>query len=302
MDERRLSMFRTVAQLKNFSRAAEVLHISQPTVSQQIQGLEEHYGVKLLDRTSKVVELTAAGRELYARVGPLLEQFAETRRAVLQAAEAVSGPLMVGASLTIGEYVLPQTLSLFTREHPAVELSLRVENTEQICNLILSGALDLALVEGRVEHPDLLQEPFLEDELVFIAPGDHPWRERSALGARDLRTERWLLREKGSGTRHVLEEHLGAVGLSLGQMRIASELASTEAIKGAVEAGMGVAALSEWTVRKELRLGTLIARGPLSHPMRRIFQAVFPRRKTLVPAAVALLRLLAQARPSVPAG
>ncbi len=300
MDERRLTIFRTVADLRNFSRAAEVLHLSQPTVSQQIQGLEEQLGAKLLDRTSKAVELTAAGRELFARVGPLLEQFAETRRAVMQAVGTVSGPLTVGASLTIGEYVLPQVLSVFAREYPRVELKLQIANTEQICNKVAAGSLDVGLVEGRVESPELHQERFLEDEVLFVAPAGHPWSDRRSLGPTDLRSERWILRELGSGTRQVLEEHLAAVGIDLQDIKIASELASTEAIKGAVEAGMGVSALSEWTVRKELRLGTLVARGPQSHPMKRAFHAVYPRRRTLVPAAAALLRLLQWAKPSVP--
>lgn len=292
MDERRLQIFRTVAELRNFSRAAEALHLSQPTVSQQIQALEEYFGVKLLDRSSKAVDLTPAGRELYARAGALREQFAETRRAVLQAAAAVSGPLTVGASLTIGEYVLPQVLAGFTRAYPQVELRLQIANTEQVCQLVLNGSIDVGLVEGEVVSPDLAQEPFLDDELLFVAPADHPWREMAALEPRDLLAERWIMREQGSGTRQVLAAHLQAVGIEWERLQVVSELASTEAIKGAVEAGMGVAALSAWTVRKELRLGSLLARPALRHPMRRAFQVVYPRRKTLIPAAAALLRLL----------
>jgi LysR family transcriptional regulator, transcriptional activator of the cysJI operon len=289
MDERRLQIFKAVADLRNFSRAAEVLHLSQPTVSQQIQGLEEYYGTKLFDRTSKSVELTAAGRALYASLLPMLQQFAEVRRAVMRSTGAVSGPLTVGASLTIGEYVLPQVLAAYLREYPGVEASVQINNTEQIVALMLSGALDIGLLEGPVQAPEMVEEVFLEDELVLVAPGGHPWRERAAITLEDLQAERLVMRERGSGTRHALEERLQAAGVRLADLQVAAELAGTEAIKGAVEAGLGVAALSRWTVRKELRLGTLLARRIPSLPIRRTFRAVYPRGRTLVPTAAALL-------------
>lgn len=292
MDERRLQMFRAVADLRNFSRAAEVLHISQPTLSQQIQGLEQYFGARLFDRTSKSVELTPAGRALYAHVGTLLQQFAEMKRAVVQAAGVVSGPLTIGASLTIGQYVLPRALAAFRRSYPSVEVRLQIHNTERVANQVLEGALDMGLVEGPVFSPDLIQESFLEDELVVIAPRSHPWREKSTISAQDLKAEWLVLREQGSGTRYVMEEHLQAAGIRPEELRVATELAGTEAIKGAVEAGMGVAVISHWTVRKELRLGTLIARRIRKLPIKRTFRAVYPRGRTLVPAASALLQLL----------
>lgn len=290
MDERKLQVFCTVAELRNFSRAAQVMHLAQPTVSQLIQGLEEYYGVRLLDRDSKHVELTAAGRELYAHATSLLREFAEVRRAVLQAAGAVEGLLTVGASQTVGEYILPRALSQFLREHPRVEVRLQIQNTEQVVNLLTNGGLDLGLVEGRVDGEDLTKVPFLVDELYLIAPTNHPWRELTRVPPLDLLKERFLLREKGSGTRQVLEEHLQAGGVRLGDLRVVSELTSTVAIKGAVEAGMGVSALSLWAIQNELRLGTLIARPLENLPIRRTLRVIYPRSKTLLPAAAALMK------------
>ena len=281
-----------MAEHRNFSRAAALLHLAQPTVSQQIQALEEEYGTRLLDRTSKSVALTAAGRALYAQAGAVLRQCAELRRAVLQAAGSVSGPLTLGASQTIGEYILPRLIAAFQADHPGVTVRLQIHNTEQIESLVQAGQLDLALVEGPLESQELLQAAFLEDHLVVIAPPDHPWRDRSSISLADLRGERLVMREAGSGTRRVMEAALQAAGLNPEELHVVTELAGMEAIKGAVEAGMGVACVSHWAIRKELRLGTLLARSIRGVPMQRGLRAVYPAGRTLLPAASALLRLL----------
>lgn len=295
MDERRLQVFRAVAELRNFSRAAEVLHMSQPAVSQQIQALEEHYGVRLLDRTSKAVQLTAAGRALYAQIIPLLQQFAEVQRAVVRAAGSLSGPLTVGASLTIGQYVLPQVLAAFERQHPEVRVRLHIQNTEVVAFRVRDSELDMGFVEGPVTGSDLHEEPFLDDELVLIAPANHHWRERRTIAPSELYSERLIVRERGSGTREVMENGLRAAGINVADLTIATELGGTEAIKGAVEAGMGVAIISQWTLRKELRLGTLLARRLRKHPIKRTFRVIYPHGHTLVPAAAALLDFLRSA-------
>lgn len=292
MDERRLRIFQCVAELCNFSRAAEVLHLSQPSVSQQIQGLEEYFGVRLFDRTSKTVQLTAAGRTLYAQVEPLLQQHAEVRRAVAGAAGVVSGRLVVGASLTIGEYVLPRAIQPFVLHYPDVDLHVQIENTEQIAHLVSSGALDLGLVEGPVTAGDLVQEAFLEDELIPIAPAGHPWQEKASISLADFLTEPLILREKGSGTRRVMEEALAAAGVNLDRLAVRMELAGTEAIKEAVEIGLGVSVISRWTIRKELRLGSLVAKEITDLPIKRRFWFLYPRGRSLLPAASALMEQL----------
>ena len=292
MDERRLQIFRAVAEERNFTRAADRLHMAQPTVSQQIQALEEYLGERLFDRTSKSVTLTPAGQALYGQAGALLRQMAEVRRAVAEAAGNVGGNLTVGASLTIGEYVLPQVLAAFVREFPAVRVQLQIENTEAVVHQVLAGAVDLGLVEGPVPAADLMEEPFLADELVFIAPSAHPWRLKPSITLADLQGEPLILREAGSGTRRVLEEHLQAAGVAPDRFRRVIEMAGTEAIKGAVEAGMGVACISRWTIQKELRLGTLLARTISGLPVERTFRAISLRGRSLIPSAAALMRRL----------
>ncbi len=292
MDQRRLQIFWAVAEQRNFSRAAELLHMAQPTVSQQVQGLEEFFGVRLFDRTSKSVALTAAGRALYAHVGPLLQQLAEIKRSVIQAAGVVGGTLTLGASMTIGQYVLPRVIAAFANEYPSVEVRLQIQNTEQVAHRVAVGALDLGLVEGPVSGADLIQETFLEDDLVFIAPANHRWHSKATIALADLKEEPLILREKGSGTRQVMEEHLTSAGIRLEEFRIVTEMAGTETIKGAVEAGMGVAPISRWTIQKELRLGSLLFRTVRRLPMRRTFRAIYPRGRTLVPSAAAFVQKL----------
>lgn len=292
MDERRLMIFRAVAEQRNFTRAAESLHLSQPTVSQQVQALEEEMSVRLFDRTSKSVDLTPAGHALYARTGALLQQFAELKRAVLEAAGAVSGTLVLGASLTIGEYLLPRAIALFGQEYPLVEVKLHIQNTEQIVHRLMEGSFDLGLVEGPLDVPELVQETFLEDELLVIAPVNHPWREKPLITPADLKAERLILREPGSGTRQYMEEYLRAAGIKPGDLQATTVLSGMESIKGAVEAGMGISVLSEWTIRKELRLGTLLARRLGNLPMKRSLRVVRPSGHSLIPAAKAFLRVL----------
>jgi DNA-binding transcriptional LysR family regulator len=292
VDERRLQIFKTVAELNSFSRAAEMLHLAQPTVSQQVQALEEQVGARLLDRTNKSVSLTPAGRVMYAHALDLLRGFAEARRACVEAAGVIAGPLSIGASLTIGQYVLPRAVTALLQHHPGIQLNLAIHNTEQIAHLMLSGRLDIGLVEGPVDSSDLVEETLLEDELVWIAPTRHPWRQKDEITLDDLKAEPVLLREKGSGTRRVMEAHLREAGLPPEELDVVAEMDGIETIKGAVECGLGVAAVSRWTIRKELRLGTLLARTVRRVPMQRTFRAISPRGRTLLPAAAALLDVL----------
>lgn len=232
---------------------------------------------------------------LYAHVGPLFQQLAEVKRSVVQAAGVVNGTLTLGASMTIGQYVLPRVIAKFARDYPSVEIRLQINNTEEIANHVVMGDLDVGLVEGPVPASELIQETFLEDELVIIAPSNHVWRNKVTISLADLKEEPLILREKGSGTRQVMEECLLAAGVRLEELRVVTQLAGPETIKGAVESGMGVAAISRWTIQKELRLGTLLFRTIRKLPMKRSFRAVYPRGRTLVPSASALLRTLRSA-------
>jgi DNA-binding transcriptional LysR family regulator len=250
-----LRIFAAVAELGSFSRAATTLYISQPAVSKAVAELERQLGIALIDRSSRAVRLTEAGALLcsYAQQLFATERAAEKALAQLQGLEA--GSLAVGASSTIGIYLLLPLIGEFHRRYPQLRLFLDIGNTQQIVERLRSSPLDIAFVEGPVEVPDLLIEPWREDTLVVIAPPDHPLAHGGPVALEWLLEDPFVLRELGSGTREVIEATLRARGRLL---RVEMELGSTEAIKRAVRAGLGLAIVSVVTIEIELAIGHLV--------------------------------------------
>lgn len=252
----RLRVFREVAARQSFRRAAEVLYITQPAVTQQIKALEEELQQRLFDRSGGRVRLTSAGT--------LLLGFAERSGALLHGAEEavaalegrVQGTLTVAASTTVAQYLLPRLLATFARQHPEVALQLESANTEQVVARVAEGGAMLGLIEGPAHRPDLLVEPWVRDELVLVVPAGHPWAGRE-IAPFELRSAPLLLREQGSGSRAVVEAALATVSLPVDTLRIAMELGSTEALLACVEAGLGVGFASRFALRRQRRLGTL---------------------------------------------
>lgn len=294
MDERRLEVFRAVARELSFTRAALSLHLSQSAVSQQVAALELELGGPLLERSRRRVQLTAAGAALLARVDAVLAGFAETRRAVAAARGAVEGDLRVSSSRTVGTYLLPPALALLGRRHPALRLRVSIENSERVIGTLLAGGADIGYVEDEVTHPRVIMEPLFDDELVVVAAAAHRFAAVKEVTIEELAAEPLVVREPGSGTRHVAEEHLRAAGLPPGTLQVAAELTGIEAIKAAVEAGLGVAILSRATLGKELALGTLVARPLAGLTVRRRVAAVAVAGASELPAARQLTALLAE--------
>ncbi|MFZ5642768.1 MAG: LysR family transcriptional regulator [Bacillota bacterium] len=254
MLDNQLYIFITVADKKNFSRAGEYLNMTQPAISQHIHALEDYYGAKLFERSSKKVELTQAGMVLYKYAQEILSFHRVAKRAVSDLVDMVTGKLTIGASLTIGEYVLPRLLATFARNYPDVEYSVIVGNTELIHELTREGSIDLGLVEGTIEDNQMEIKTFLQDEMVLVAPTLHPLGKKSIVDIDDLKESVFVIREEGSGTRVAMEEFFEKAGFV--PERVIT-LGSTQAIKEAVESGLGISILSKWTLRKELALGSL---------------------------------------------
>lgn len=301
MDERRLEIFRAVAREASFSRAGLALHLSQSAVSQQIAALELELGGALFDRSRRRVRLTPSGAALLNRVDVLLGDFAQARRAVAAARGAVEGELRVAASRTVGTYMLPRLLATLGRRHPTLRLEISIENSERVVRTLLAGHADIGYVEDTIAHPAVVLTPLLEDELQIVAGAAHRFAGLEAVPLDDLAAESLVVREAGSGTRRVAEEHLQAAGLRLDALHIAAELTGIEAIKAAVEAGLGVSILSRATLAKELALGTLVARPLAGVAIRRSIFAVATAGGIELPAARELTGLLA-AGPSSSAG
>jgi DNA-binding transcriptional LysR family regulator len=256
LDNFRLVVFRTVAEQLSFRKAAEELYLTQPAVSLQIKALEEEIGVQLFDRTGAQIALTEAGKVLlgYSQHANALFIQAEQEIAALSGGHA--GQLALGASTTIAQYVLPRLLGEYCKENPRVHPTLISGNTEQIVEAVEKQKIELGFIEGPARSREVKSEPFLEDELVLIASTAHEWAERASISVSDLCSAPLLMRERGSGTRRVIEMALERQGIKRNSMRIVMELDSTEAIKSAVEAGLGVGFVSRCAIAKDLRLGT----------------------------------------------
>ena len=251
----RLVVFRAVAEHCSFRKAAEELYLTQPAVSLQIKALEEDLGVQLFDRTGPRIALTEAGKTLldYARKVNALLVEAEHEVSALSGDHA--GRLALGASTTIAQYVLPRLLSGFCREFPRVQPTLVSGNTEQIVSAVAQQKISLGLIEGPAHSRDVKTEPFLVDELVLIVPAAHEWAERAAIQCAEIATAPLVMRERGSGTRRVVELALEHNHLKRSELKIVMELDSVEAIKSAVEAGLGAGFVSRWAIAKDLRAG-----------------------------------------------
>jgi LysR family transcriptional regulator, transcriptional activator of the cysJI operon len=260
----RLRVFRAVAEEMSFRKAAEVLHLSQPAVSQHIHALEEEAGVRLFDRArgeghGSQISLTEAGRVLLGYAKSAAATMAEAQRALAALNDEAVGVLRLGASTTVAQYVLPRILGAFLRQYPQVKLSLVSGNTEKIVEAVAGERVELGIIEGPAMRRDVKTERLVEDEMVLIVSPNHVW---AAKGAGSIRPEELtkaplLLRERGSGSRRVVERALKKAGLPLRSLRVAMELDSTEAILSGVEAELGVGFVSRCAVGKVLRLGSV---------------------------------------------
>lgn len=278
MADRRLQVFHTVARLLSFTKAAETLHMTQPAVTFQVRQLEEHFNTRLFDRTHNRISLTEAGRAVFASAERIFELYAEMENAVREITGEVSGTLTLGASTTIAEYMLPPLLGDFKERYPEVTIHLKVSNTEGVVSMIENNAIDLGLVEAPVTNKSLAVEICKQDQLFAIMPPGHPLADQEEVSLTQLLRYPFICREPGSGTREVILDHLRGQHAGHATFKIAMELGSPEAIKGAVEAGMGVSVISGTTIQKELKLGTLVALR-LNPPLNRPFSFVHQKQK-----------------------
>ena len=278
MSDRRLQVFHAVARLLSFTKAAEVLHMTQPAVTFQIRQLEEQFDTRLFDRAHNRVSLTEAGHVAFEYAEIIFERYSEMENAIREITGSISGSLTLGASTTISEYMLPALLGDFNAKNPEVLLRLRVSNTEGIVSMVENNVIDLGVVEGPVTNKNLLVEICRKDDLVVVVPPDHELAKQKSVSVKKMLEYPFICREEGSGTREVIAEHLRAQGLGKHALKACLELGSPESIKGAIQAGMGVSVLSSVSLAKEIKLGTLVTI-PLDPPLSREFSFVRQRQK-----------------------
>ena len=257
MEDHKLKVFCTVAETKSFSKTSEIIHLTQPAVSLQIQALEEVYETKLFDRSSGTVTLTPAGEVLYKYAKEILALYASAEKVIEKLTGLVKGSITIGASSNIGNYLLPSVITDFMKTHPKIKIHLLVGNTKRVIELLNSGNIDLGLVEGDVVRQKIVAKKLISDELLVIVSPNHSWAKKKEVSISDLVKEPFIFREAGSGTRQMIEKFLNRHEIMLQDMKVSIVLGSTEAIKDAVENGLGISIISRWAARKESKYGTL---------------------------------------------
>lgn len=278
-----------VAAQRSYTRAAAALYLTQPAVTQQIRALERQVGAPLVEVVGRQPELTDAGRFLASRARDLLDQVDALERDMRAFATAAIGELHIGATLTIGTYVLPHLLARLRAVRPHVATRIEIANTAAIAARVRTGAVSLALVEGDVSPDEFDCLAFQDDELILIAPLDHPLARSPAPRLADLAGVPLVMREAGSGTRDLVERTLWAAGVA---PVVALELSSGEGVVRAVEAGIGLAMISRLVAADGLAAGRIVAIPALDLAARRVFQAVTPRGRARAPVVQTFLDLL----------
>jgi len=288
MADRRLQVFHTVARLLSFTKAAESLHMTQPAVTFQVRQLEEYFNTRLFDRTHNRISLTEAGQRVYEYADRIFALYAEMENSVRDLTGEVSGVLLLGASTTIAEYMLPALLGDFKAKYPEVSIRLQVANTDGIVSMVENNVIDLGVVEAPVTNKNLVVETCRMDRMVLIVPPGHELASKKSVPINELTNYPYICREEGSGTREVMLESMNIAGANPADLNIVMELGSPEAVKGAVEAGMGISILSRATIDKEIKLGSLVAI-ELENPIERPFSFVHQKQKFRLRAMEMLL-------------
>lgn len=285
-----LRIFLAVAERQHVTRAAEALNLAQSAVSAAITSLEARHDIRLFHRVGRGIELTEAGRLFLIEARGVLARAAIAELMLAELGSLKRGSLVLQASQTIASYWLPHHLVAFRCAHPGIDIRLSIGNTAQVARAVLDGIAELGFVEGEVDAPSLLSTPVARDLMIVVVGPEHPWAKCRLVKPADLTQSEWVLREPGSGTRSKFEAALEGFGVPPDRLRVALELPSNEAVRAAVEAGLGASALSASVAAPSLEAG-LLHRVAITLP-ERDFHALRHRERFHSHAAAALLALI----------
>jgi DNA-binding transcriptional LysR family regulator len=273
-----LRVFYVAAKVQSFTRAAETLFLTQPGISKHIKELEEYYGTRLFDRLGKKVVLTQAGEILYAKTEIIFNMINQLKLEIDELQGLNCGVLNIGSSITIGVYLLPGVLGQFRSMFPNIDIRLDIAMNQQVVENILNNSIDIGFLGAPVDDDRLKLEPFIKDELVLIVPSNHEWASRDTIEPHELLGCMYISSRRGSGTRAVIEERLGRIGIIL---KNTMEFGHTEAVKKAVEAGLGVSIISKATLAREVHLGVIRALSISGLDLQRSFYFAYRKDKYL---------------------
>lgn len=292
MDIRRLEAFKKVYELRSFSRAAQELFLSQPTISAHVSSLEEELGTRLFDRIGKTILPTKTGEMLHGYAEQVFALLRQARAEVDLLQHKVSGRLRIGGSTIPADHILPGLLADFTARHPEVTLDLKVGDSALILESLMSGSLDFGVVGARDERPELHFMPILQDELILIAPGQYKPSRLEELTPAKLRDMPWVFREKGSGTRQSIEEGLHRMGLEVKSLNILATVQSTGAVLSCVRAGLGISITSRLAAGELLEKNEIRSVPVAGLDLQRCFYAVYRTGRLMLPAVNAFITLV----------
>ena len=274
--ESRLKIFHTVAQLKSFTKAAQVLNLTQPAITFQIKNLEDHFRTRLFYRDAGKISLTRSGRVLYQHVENILDEYETARKEIAKVSGKVSGEIRIGIASLLGKYLLPKLIGHFKNDHSMIDIMMLVGNSGKLVQELKEHALDLVIVSEPISAQHFIVRPFLDDELVIIINPHHKWANRDFIDINDLLTESFVTREKGSGTREVFKNFLSARNISIKNLNAIMTLGSSEAVKSAVESGVAYGIVSKMAVRREIEMGLLKQVKIKDAVLKRKFLIVYP--------------------------
>ncbi|MDH5297961.1 MAG: selenium metabolism-associated LysR family transcriptional regulator [Desulfobulbaceae bacterium] len=257
MDLHRLEVFCKVVELKSFTKAAEAVFLSQPTVSEHIRTLEEMTGQRLIDRLGREIMPTQAGDILYRYARKILQLRDEAMQAMEQYGGNLAGQLLLGAGTIPGTYILPTFIGSFKKLYPAIQITLKIASSRLVAEMVLEGEVELGTVGARWNDANLEWQEIFEDELVLAVSPRHPWATRAAVALSELADEPFILRERTSGTRKVMTQLLAEQGFDTGKLQVVAEMGSTEAVRQSIKAEIGVSILSRQAVAQDLACGTV---------------------------------------------
>ena len=259
LDVHRLKIFVKIAELKSFTLAAECCFLTQPTVSQHINTLEQFLGLQLFNRGGRELSLTDAGEILYHHAATVTRAFDELTQALDQYKGKKSGRLCLGASTIPGEWIVPAILKDFRTAYPDAAIRLRIADTQTVVQMVLDHHVDIGMVGSKIKNPQLAYTPIIQDELVLIVPPGHAWSHAPNISVQELAGQPFVMRESGSGTRTELGKILKSSGLDPRSLNVAIEVDSNVGVKESVAAGLGVSFVSKWSIEHELSSGRIKA-------------------------------------------
>ena len=274
--ESRLKIFHTVAQLKSFTKAAQVLNLTQPAITFQIKNLEDHFQTRLFYRDANKISLTPSGKVFFRHVKNILDEYETAKKEIAKVSGKIRGEIRIGIASLLGKYLLPKLIGHFKNEHSLIEISMLVGNSGKLIQELKAHALDLVIVSEPISAQHFIVRPFLDDELVVIINPHHKWAQREFIEMDDLLTESFIDRVEGSGTREVFKNFLSTRNISLKNLNIILTMGGSEAVKSPVESGVAYGIVSNMAVRRDIEMGLLKQVKIKDVVLKRKFLIVYP--------------------------